>query len=141
MPNYRGQRKMWVHNRWLYQTGTIIYENEREMSSGLKSYSTPFLIQTGAKFAVVDRKQYIERDVDSQRERHDVLTVQFGWDEIAKLVATGISIEEPGRIRLLYRGQQFRGIYVDDHGQPYDKMYKPIGLIEIIFERRYPIVN
>lgn len=132
---------MWVHNRFLYQTGTVIYENDQTMSSGLKSYSTPFLIQTGAKFAVVDRKQFIQRDEDSQRERHDVLTVQFGWDEINKLTATGISLEEPGRVRLLYRGQEFRAIYTDDMGQPYDKTYLPIGLIEIKFERRYPVVN
>lgn len=132
---------MWVHNRFLYQTGTVIYENDQTMSSGLKSYSSPFLIQTGAKFAVIDRKEFIQKDKDSQRERHDVLTVQFGWDEINKLAATGISLEEPGRVRLLYRGQEFRAIYADDMGQPYDKTYMPIGLIEIKFERRYPVVN
>ncbi|NHJ40126.1 MAG: hypothetical protein FK731_08850 [Asgard group archaeon] len=132
---------MWVHNRFLYQTGTIIYENDQVLISGLKSYSSPFIVQTGTKFAVVDRMQYIERDKDSQRERHDVLTVQFGWDEINRLSATGISVEEPGRIRLLYRGQQFRGINVNDMGQPYNKAYMPIGLIEITFERRIPVVN
>lgn len=132
---------MWVHNQWLIQTGTVIYENDQTMSSGLKSYSTPFLIQTGARFAVVDRTQYVQKDKDSMRERHDVLIVQFGWDEIKKLVATGISMEEPGRLRLLYRGQEFRGTFVDDMGQPYNKTFMPIGLIQMIFERRIPIVN
>ena len=125
----------------MYQTGTLVYENDQVLVSGLKSYSSPYTIQTGAKFAVVDRNRFVQRDNDSQREQHDVLTVQFGWDEINKMVATGMDLETPGRIRLIYRGQQYRAVYVDDMGQPYNKSYMPIGLIQITFERRIPVVN
>ena len=131
---------MWIHNRYLYQTGTILYENDQVMVSGLKSYSSPFLIQTGTQFAVVDRNQYVAKERDSQRERHDVLTVQFGWDQLKELTDTGMTLE-PGRIRLIYRGQEFRAVYVDDMGQPYDKTYMPIGLIQVTFERRIPVDN
>ena len=132
---------MWVHNRFMYQTGTLLYENDQVVVSGLKSYNSPYLIQTGVKFAVVDRNRYVQRDKDSQREQHDVLTTQFGWDEIKKMVETGMSLETPGRIRLIHRGQEYRGIYVDDMGQPYNKSFMPIGLIQIIFERRIPVAD
>lgn len=133
---------MWVHNRFLQQqTGTIIYENDQLMVSGLKSYESPMLIQTGARFAVVDRNRYVDKDKDSQREQHDILTVQFGWDEINKFTKKNIESIDPGRIRLIYRGTEFRAIEVNDHGQPYNRTNMPIGLLEIKFERKIPVDN
>ena len=122
----------------IYNTGTIIYENDQQIVSGLKSYSDPYIIQTGVRFAVVDRTKLVRKGDEAMREQHDVLTVQFGWNEIKSLQETGIYLNKPGRVRLIYDGSEFRAVDLNDYGRPYNSKYMNFGLIEVIFERRTP---
>lgn len=131
---------MWVWNRFLEQTGTIIYENEQELVSGLISYQTPYMIETGTRFAVVRRDQYIRKTDETNRAIFDKVIVQFGWDEIQKLEETGIQLRV-GRTRLDYDGIEYRAIKVNDFGQKWDKPYIPMGVVEINFERRVPLAD
>lgn len=131
---------MWVHQRFLEQTGTIKYENTQELSSGLVSYATPYIIETGTRFAVLDRDNFIRESEESLRAQYDVLIAQFGHSELRNLAATGIQIK-PGRTRLEYDGYEFRATVVNDWGQKYNKKYMNIGAIQVRFERRVPIAD
>jgi len=131
---------MFVHSYFLEQTGTILYENTQQLVSGLVSYATPFTIETGTRFAVLDRKKFISKSDETNRARHDRLLVQFGANEIRSLNSTGVYLKE-GRTRLQYDGEEFRAIIVDDFGQSINRTYMPGGILQVTFERRTPIAN
>jgi len=129
---------MWVWNRFLEQTGTIIYENEQQLVSGLVSYETPYTLETGTRFAVVKRNHFIRKSDETHRSIVDDLTVQFGMGEIKKLTETGIQLRV-GRTRIDYDGIEYRATKVNDFGQKWNKAYLPMGVIEIKFERVVPL--
>ena len=129
---------MWVWNRFLEQTGTIIYENEQQLVSGLVSYETPYTLETGTRFAVVKRNHFIRKSDETHRSLVDDLTVQFGMGEIKKLTETGIQLRV-GRTRIDYDGIEYRATKVNDFGQKWNKAYLPMGVIEIKFERVVPL--
>ena len=129
---------MWVHNRFLEVTGTIKYENDQVLSSGLVNYNSPYLIETGVRFSILDRDTFIREGEESLRTKYDILIVQFGHKQLRNLAATGIEIQV-GRTRLDYDGDEFRAIQVDNWGQKYNKQYMNIGAIQVRFERRVPV--
>jgi hypothetical protein len=130
---------MFVHNRWLEQTGTIIQENSQELVSGLVSYDTPYVIVTGTRFAVIDRKTYVRKSDETNRAVFDDLTVQFGQDQIINLNNTGIYIIE-GATRLRYDGVEFRAMNVTSFGQKFNRS-SPIGITEVKFRRITPLAD
>jgi hypothetical protein len=126
---------MWIHSQFIQQTGTIIYEGDQTMISGLKNYSN-VNIETGCRFSVISRSIYIRRKSDGpMRERMDKLTVHFGMKQLINLNATGVYFKN-GKTRLLYDDEEFRATNVNDYGRPWDYPYLSIGLLEVIFERR-----
>lgn len=129
---------MFVFNYFLEQTGTIIYENDQELVSGLVSYQTPFTMETGTRFAVVDNRQKVRQNEETNRSIVDVLKVQFGAKEVKNLNDTGIYVRE-GRTRLRYNGVEYRATYVNNFGN--HNTYIPIGITEVIFERRVPVAK
>ncbi len=130
---------MFVHNRWLEQTGTIIQENTQQLVSGLVSYESPYVIVTGTRFAVIDRKTYVRTSDETKRAIFDDLTVQFGQDQIINLNSTGITIIE-GSTRLQYDGVEFRAMNVTSFGQKFNRS-SPIGITEVKFRRITPLAD
>lgn len=129
---------MFVHNKFLYQTGTLIYENTQNLQSGFVTYATPYRIETGVKFAVADRHTDVKQTEESNRFIIDEIFVQFGWEQISGIISTGMNLKV-GRTRLVYDGEEYRATNVNDFGQKYNKKYMPMGVIEVKFERRVPI--
>lgn len=129
---------MFVFNKFLLVTGTIKYENDQELVSGLVSYQTPYIIETGCKFTIAKRNNYIQKSDETHRAEVDTLTVQFGLDEISNLNDTGIKIEI-GRTRLIHNDNEYRATKVNNFGQDYRRNYFPIGILEVIFEKRVPL--
>jgi len=50
---------MFVFNKFNTSTGTIIYENDQQLVSGLVSYSSPYRIETGCRFMVAKRNNFM----------------------------------------------------------------------------------
>lgn len=128
---------MFVHNYFLEQTGTILYENNPALVSGLINYDLPITIETGTRFAVIDRRQSRDKSDETHKAIHDNLIVQFGMNEIRTLNNTGIYIKE-GDTRLQYDGNEYRAVYVDNFGQV-NRSYLPIDVVQITFQRRVPV--
>jgi len=128
---------MFVYNTYLEQTGTIIYENDQQLVSGLITYNTPTNLSTGTTFAVVKRDVFTRKTDETRRHKSDELTVQFGQNEIYNLNDTGIQLKI-GRTRLQYDGDEFRATAVNDFGQKFNR-WLPLGVVEVKFERRIPI--
>ena len=128
---------MFVYNTYLEQTGTIIYENDQQLVSGLITYNTPTNLSTGTTFAVVKRDVFTRKTDETRRHKSDELTVQFGQNEIYNLNDTGIRLKI-GRTRLQYDGDEFRATRVNDFGQKFNR-WLPLGVVEVKFERRIPI--
>ena len=126
---------MFVFNRWATETGTFNYENEAtpNVSSGLKVYDSPEYITGTVRFVVAKR---INKVIPTQEGRMKVeeLTTQFGWDEISGMQQSGLYLE-PGRLKLTYDDVTFRLVDKNNFGQPYNRNYRPIGLIEAKFQR------
>ena len=131
---------MFVHTYYLEQTGTIIQENTQQLVSGLVSYATPFTLETGTRFSVIDRGTYYDKSDESHRAEHDKLVVQFGATEIRKLNSSGIYLKE-GDTRLQYDGQEFRAKSINNFGQPINRSYLPGGIVQIVFLRRKPVAH
>lgn len=129
---------MYVWNRFLEQTGVIKYENEQQLVSGLVSYNSPFLLETGTKFAVVKRDHFIRKSDESHRDVVDQLIVHFSAKEIQELNSTGIDIEV-GSTRIVYDDTEYRATNVNNFGQPLWKQYMPIGIVEVTLERVNPL--
>lgn len=127
---------MFVHNYFLEQTGTIVYENTQTLVSGLINYADPITIETGTRFAVVDRRKTRDKSDETYKAIHDDLTIQFGMNEIRTLNNTGIYIKE-GDTRLQYDGNEYRAVNVDNFGQ-FPRNYLPLGVVEVIFRRMNP---
>lgn len=127
---------MFLFNKSLETTGALQYEvsGAAITASGLKTYSSPYNITGSARFLISDR---IEKVIPSKqgRTKIDVLTTQFGWDEIRQLAITGIYMK-PGNLKLKYGEETFRLTNVDNFGQDYDREFRPLGLIELKFERQ-----
>ena len=104
---------MWVFNKFLEQTGTIIYENNAQPVSGLIGYDTPNTIETGTRFAVLQREQYVRKSDETHHAIVDELIVHFGWGELQKLNNTGIQVEV-GATRVQYDGIEYRATKVND---------------------------
>jgi len=128
---------MFVFNTYLEQTGTIIYENDQQLVSGLINYNTPTNLSTGTTFSVVKRDAYTRKTDETRRHVSDELIVQFGQNEIYNLNDTGIRLKI-GRTRLQYDGDEFRATRVNDFGQKFNR-WLPLGVVEVKFERRIPI--
>ena len=131
---------MFIFNKFNQVTGTIIYENDQTLVSGLISYSTPYRTETGCRFTIVRRDNLIRMTDESNRYTIDQLTIQFGWDQLRNLSNTGIEVKV-GRTRLQYDGTEYRAIRVNDFGQKYNKKYLPMGIVEVTFQKRVNIVN
>ena len=131
---------MFVFNKFNMSTGTIIYENTQQLVSGLVSYASPYVIETGCRFMVVKRNTFIRKTDESTRKRFDQLTVQFGWDQLRNLSATGIEVKI-GRTRLQFDGTEFRAINVNDFGRKYNSTYIPMGVVQVMFEKRTAVAN
>ena len=131
---------MFVFNKFNQVTGTIIYENDQVLVSGLISYATPYRIETGCRFTLIKRNNFVRQTDVSNRSRFDQLVTQFGWDQLKNLSETGIEVKV-GRTRLQYNGQEYRAIKVNDFGQQYNKKYLPMGVVEVTFEKRVDDVN
>lgn len=131
---------MWVFNKWLEQTGTIIYENNARPVSGLIGYDVPYNIQTGTRFAVLSRQQYVRKSDETHHNIVDEMVVHFGWGELQKLHNTGIEVEV-GSTRVQYDGVEYRATKVNDFGQKYNRTYIPMGVVEVNLERRTPVAN
>ena len=128
---------MFVFNTYLEQTGTIIYENDQQLVSGLISYNTPTNLSTGTTFAVVKRDTFTRKTDETHRAIYDCVTTQFGQNEIYNLNETGIYLKI-GRTRLQYDGDEFRATNVNTFGQKSNR-WLPVGVVEVKFERRTPI--
>ena len=131
---------MFVFNKFNTSTGTIIYENDQQLVSGLVSYSSPYRIETGCRFMVAKRNNFIRKTDETNRAVFDELIVQFGWDQLRSLSSTGIEVKV-GRTRLQYDGNEFRAVKVNDFGQKYNKVYLPMGVVEVTFQRRVPVAD
>ena len=129
---------MWVFNQFLEQTGTVVYENAQQLVSGLVSYQSPFLLETGTRFAVVKRDHFIRKNDESHRDTVDQLIVHFSSREIELLNNTGIDVEV-GSTRIKYDGTEYRATKVNNFGQPLWKKYLPIGVVEVTLERVTPL--
>ena len=104
---------MFVWNQFLEQTGVIKYENEQQLVSGLVSYQTPFLLETGTRFAVVRRDHFIRKSDETHRE--------------------------VGSTRIVYDESEYRATKVNNFGQPLWRDYLPIGVVEVTLERVTPL--
>lgn len=132
---------MFVHSFYLEQTGTIIYEKDQQLVSGLVNYSTPdYTIEVDCRFSMIDRKKYITKSDETHRAKHDKLLTQFGATEIRRLNSSGVYIKE-GRTRLQWNGDEYRAVDIDDFGQGINISYLPMGVVQVIFDRRTPIAN
>jgi len=131
---------MFLYNTYLEVSGTIKYENQDAVASGLKTYNSPTFISTGAWFVIADRKEKVSMGKDSNREYDEVMITQFGHDQIKNLLDTGISFEA-GRMQLEYNGDNFRATNVNTFGIPYTREYRPVGLIEVTFKRKVGYVD
>ena len=129
---------MFVWNQFLEQTGVIKYENEQQLVSGLVSYQTPFLLETGTRFAVVRRDHFIRKSDETHRDIVDKLIVHFSSQEIEQLNNTGIDIEV-GSTRIVYDESEYRATKVNNFGQPLWRDYLPIGVVEVTLERVTPL--
>ena len=128
---------MHVFNAWLEQTGTINYENDQQLQSGLIGYNTPFLSSTGTRFAVIKRKQFVAKTDETSRHIRDQLKVQFSEEEVYNLSVSGVRVQR-GRTTLTYDGTDFRAVLINDFGQKFNR-FMPIGIVEVLFERRIPL--
>ena len=128
---------MFVHNYFLEQTGTILYENNPTLVSGLITYDLPITLETGTRFAVVDRRQSRDKSDETHKAIHDNLIVQFGMNEVRNLNNSGIYLRE-GDTRLQYGGHEFRAVNIADFGQA-NRNYLPIDVVQITFQRRVPV--
>ncbi len=131
---------MFVFNKFNTSTGTIIYENTQQLVSGLVSYASPYRIETGCRFMIVKRQQFIRKTDETNRARFDNLLVQFGWDQLRNLAATGIEVKV-GRTRLQYDGNEYRAISVNDFGRKYNSTYLPMGVVQVTFEKRVRVAD
>jgi len=131
---------MFIFNKWNQVTGTIIYENTQQLVSGLVSYATPYRIETGCRFSLIKRNNFIRKTDETNRSRFDQLVTQFGWDQLRSLSSTGIEVKV-GRTRLQYDGSEYRAVKVNDFGQKYNNTYLPMGVVQVTFEKREPVVN
>lgn len=131
---------MFVHNYYLEQTGVIVQENTQQLVSGLVTYDTPFTIETGTRFSVIDRDTYYDKSDETHRAEFDRLITQFGANEIRNLNNTGIYLRE-GVTRLRYDGQEFRAKSIDNFGQNINRSYLPGGVVQIVFLRRKPVAH
>jgi len=129
---------MWVWSSFLEQTGIIKYENTQQLVSGLVSYNSPFLLQTGTRFAVVRRNHFIRMNDESNRDVVDELIVHFSAKEIQQLNNTGIDIEV-GSTRIVYDNTEYRATNVNNFGQPLWRDYMPMGVVEVKLERVVPL--
>lgn len=129
---------MFIFNQFLEQTGVVKYENEQQLVSGLVSYQTPFLLETGTRFAVVRRDHFVRKNDESNRDIVDKLIVHFSSREIGLLNNTGIDIEV-GSTRILYDGTEYRATKVNNFGQPLWRDYLPLGVVEVTLERVTPL--
>ena len=126
---------MFIYNHSLERTGTIEYENDATpiLESGLKVYDSPTHITGTARFVVAGRKNRIIPSKDG-RTKIDELITQFGWDEIKQLEDTGIQLKA-GNLKLNFDGVTFRLTNVTDFGQAYDRNYRPLGILQVVFQR------
>lgn len=131
---------MFVLNRWDSVTGTIIYENTQQLVSGLVSYATPYRLETGCRFTLVRRDNYIRKTNETDRMTFDNLVTQFGWDQLSGMRSTGIEMKV-GRTRLQYDGNEYRAIKVDNLGMPFNKKYLPMGIVQVTFQKRVPVAD
>jgi len=131
---------MFVFNRWNQVTGTIVYENTHQVVSGLLNYPTATTIQTGCRFTLVKKNNFIRKTEESDRFTFDQLVTQFGWDQLRSLSSTGVEIKV-GRTRLQYDGEEYRAINVNNFGQKYNKTYLPMGVVQVTFEKRVAIAD
>lgn len=131
---------MFVYNRWSAVTGTVIYENTQELVSGLVSYATPYRKETGCRFTIVKRDNFIRKTDETNRAIFDQLTTQFGWDQLSGMRSTGIEMKV-GRTRLQYDGIEYRAIKVDNFGRKFNQNYMPMGIVQVIFQRRVPVAD
>jgi len=129
---------MFVFNKFKTVTGTLVYEGDQQLVSGLISYTNPNVTEIDCRFTVVRRDKFIQKSDESHRARHDRLLVQFGWDQIQNLKDSDVDIII-GKTRLKYDGIEFRTIKINNFGQDYRRKYLPMGIIEVTFERRKPI--
>jgi len=129
---------MFIFNQFLEQTGLVKYENEQQLVSGLVSYKTPFLLETGTRFAVVRRDHFIRKSDETHRDVVDKLIVHFSSTEVEQLNNTGIDIEV-GATRIVYDNTEYRATKVNNFGQPLWKPYLPIGVVEVTLERVTPL--
>lgn len=131
---------MFIFNKFNQVTGTIIYENDQVIVSGLINYATPYITETGCRFTLVRRDNYIRKTEETNREIFDQIVTQFGWDQLRSLSITGIEMKV-GRTRLQYDGVEYRATKVNDFGQKYNKTYLPMGVVEVTFQKRVRIAN
>lgn len=132
---------MWVFSNYLEQTGTIIYEKDQVVESGLLAYgaATSYKITADTRFAVLRRDTFTRKSDETHRSEFDELTVHFGMNEKINLEASGIYLR-PGRTRLVYDGVEFRAVTVNDFAAA-NRQYLPLGVIEVKFRKRRPIAN
>jgi len=125
---------MFVFNSYLEQTGTIIYENDQQLVSGLITYNTPTNLSTGTTFAVIKRDRFTRKSDETHRSVVDCVITQFGQNEIYNLNETGIHLTV-GRTRLQYDGDEYRATNVNDFGQKFNR-WLSVGVVEVKFEKR-----
>lgn len=129
---------MFVFNNYLTVTGTIIYENDQTLVSGLISYNSPYRIETGCRFVIAKRDHFIRKSDETHRAKVDRLITHFGWNQLRNLSETGVEMKV-GRTRLQHDGLEYRAVKVNDFGQDYRRNYMPIGVLEVTFEKRVPV--
>ena len=63
--------------------------------------------------------------------------VQFSEEEVYNLSVSGVRVQR-GRTTLTYDGTDFRAVLINDFGQKFNR-FMPIGIVEVLFERRIPL--
>lgn len=126
---------MFIFRKHLEQTGVIRNENYSDpiLESGLKTMTSPSFITGNARF-VVTKRNTERRKTQDGITNIDTLMVQFPWDEIKDLSASGITLMQ-GKTKLRFDGDEFRLINLDDFGLGYNRGYMPLGILEARFEK------
>lgn len=127
--------KMFIHNSFLYRTGTITYEADYQNESG---YSTIPSTKTGdIEFALIDNDNIVKKSDDVGFRRVKGMTTHIDTKEINRLQDSGIEIK-PHNTIVTFAGDDWRALNVETFGQEFNRNYFPINLYEVTFERITP---
>lgn len=126
---------MFIHNSFLYRTGTVIYEDGYSAESGMAVVDST--ITGNIKFALVDKYNRIRKSNDVAFRRVKLMTVHIDKHEIDRLDDSGIEIESHNT-RIDFGGDEWRAENVETFGQEYNNNFFPLHLYEVTFRRLTP---